>query len=301
MTLRTSLHCTEPCFVGLSWAGTFSQVQNFGSNPSGARMYVYTPTNIASNPPIIVSIHYCTGTAQAMYTGTPYARYADQYGFIVIYPESPYSGRCWDVASPQTLRRDGGANSNSIANMVKYAISTYRADASRVFVMGASSGAMMTSVLAATYPDLFAAAIVYSGVPAGCFAVPNSLPSSPSQEPGWNSNCSGGRFIQTPQQWADTARTMYPGYTGRRPRMQIYHGDADTTLSGNNYAESMKQWSAIFGYTYGSPQQTLPNTPVSPYTKQIYGPNLQGILGRGIGHNVANMGLEDLRWFGIVV
>jgi acetylxylan esterase len=141
----TSFLLLVTSFAGLSWAGTYSQVQNFGSNPSGAKMFVYTPTNIASNPPIIVSIHYCTGTAQAMYQGTPYARYADQYGFIVIYPESPYSGRCWDVASPQTLKRDGGANSNSIANMVKYAIQTYRADSSRVFVMGGSSGAMMTA------------------------------------------------------------------------------------------------------------------------------------------------------------
>lgn len=81
--------------------------------------------------------------------------------------------------------------------------------------------------------------------------------------------------------------------------MQIYHGSADTTLHGNNYGETIKQWSGVFGYS--SPVQTLPNTPASPYTKSIYGPNLEGALGAGVGHNVAIFGEQDLRWFGIIV
>lgn len=128
----------------LSWAGTYSQVTSFGANTSGTKMYIYVPTNLASNPAIIVAIHYCSGTAQAYYTNTPYAQYAETYGFIVIYPESPYSGTCWDVSSKEALTHDGGADSNSIANMVRYTISTYGADSSRVYVTGTSSGAMMT-------------------------------------------------------------------------------------------------------------------------------------------------------------
>ena len=73
-----------------------------------------------------------------------YARLADQKGFIVIYPESPYSGTCWDVSSPASLSHDGTGNSYSIANMVAYAIEEYNADPARVFVTGSSSGAMMT-------------------------------------------------------------------------------------------------------------------------------------------------------------
>lgn len=46
-------------------------------------MYLYVPVDVADSPPIIVAIHYCTGTAQAYYEGTPYAQLADQYGFIV--------------------------------------------------------------------------------------------------------------------------------------------------------------------------------------------------------------------------
>lgn len=85
-----------------------------------------------------------TGSAQAYYSGTPYAQLAEQYGFIVIYPSSPYSGTCWDVSSQAALTHNGGGDSNSIANMVTWTIQQYNADTSKVFVTGSSSGAMMT-------------------------------------------------------------------------------------------------------------------------------------------------------------
>ena len=66
------------------------QVSDFGANTSKTKMYIYVPNKVAENPAIIVAIHYCTGTAQAYYNGSPYAQLADQKGFIVIYPESPY-------------------------------------------------------------------------------------------------------------------------------------------------------------------------------------------------------------------
>ncbi|KFA69334.1 hypothetical protein S40285_07606 [Stachybotrys chlorohalonatus IBT 40285] len=276
--------------LGSAVAGTYSQVTNFGENSSGARMYMYMPTTLAPNPPIIVAIHWCSGTAQAYYTSTPYAQYADTYGFIVIYPESPYSGTCWDVSSRATLTHDGGANSNSIANMVRYVLRTYSADASRVFVTGTSSGAMMTNVLAATYPDIFAAGIAYSGVPAGCFYT--------GTVNGWNSTCSQGNVVNTAQQWANVVFDMYPGYTGPRPRMQIYHGSVDNVLYPNNFNETVKQWSGVFGYS--APQQVLNGVPGAQYVKYIYGPQLEAIYGVGVGHSVNVMGAEDLRWFGIV-
>lgn len=107
-------------------------------------MYIYVPDNLADKPPVIVAIHYCSGTANAYYTGSPYAQLADQNGFIVIYPESPYEGTCWDVSSKSTLTHNGGGNSNSIANMVAYTLEKYQGDDSQVFVTGSSSGAMMT-------------------------------------------------------------------------------------------------------------------------------------------------------------
>ncbi|KAK3393517.1 Alpha/Beta hydrolase protein [Podospora didyma] len=268
-----------------------TQVSSFGANTSGTKMYIYVPDMLAANPPIIVAIHYCSGTASAYYSGSPYARLADQHGFIVIYPESPYSGTCWDVSSTAALTHDGGADSNSIANMVTWTIAQYKADSSRVFVTGLSSGGMMTNVLAATYPNMFAAASAYAGVAAGCFYTGTTA--------GWNSSCSGGTSIHSQTEWANTALNMYPGYTGPRPRMLINHGSADTTIYPQNFNETLKQWAGVFGYTYGSPQQTIAGSPSAEYTKYVYGPNLVGVYGTGVTHNIPINGDQDLAWFGI--
>ncbi|KAJ7243643.1 carbohydrate esterase family 1 and carbohydrate-binding module family 1 protein [Mycena rebaudengoi] len=267
-------------FTGLAsgLTSTLQQVTNFGSNPTNVRMFVYRPTTVKPSPAVIVAIHYCGGTAQAYFTGSPYASLADTNGFIVIYPSSPQS--CWDVSSKATLTHNGGGNSNSIANMVTFAINTYGADPSRIFVTGSSSGAMMTNVMAATYPNLFKAASVYSGVAAGCFV------SSSGGVAAWNSTCANGQSVATQQQWANVVKGMFPGYTGTYPAIQEYHGTADTTLF---YLKPRR----------GAPVQVLQNTPASGYTKSIYGPNLQGISGQGVGHTVPIMGAEDLKWFGI--
>ncbi|KAJ4347692.1 hypothetical protein N0V95_005190 [Ascochyta clinopodiicola] len=272
--------------------GTLSQVTSFGTAPTKAGFYIYVPKKLAASPGVIVAVHYCTGTAQAYYSGSPYATLAEQYGFIVIYPSSPHSGTCWDVSSKQTLSHEGGGDSNTIANMVKWTLTQYKADAAKVFVTGSSSGAMMTNVLAATYPDLFKAAIVYSGVPAGCFV------SASGGIDAWNSTCSQGKSIATPQAWAKVVTDMYPSYKGSRPKMQIYHGSADATLLPQNYQETMKQWAGVFGYNYNQPQSTKTNDPLSGYTRTVYGPSVQGIYAQGVGHTVPIRGADDMKFFG---
>jgi acetylxylan esterase len=146
--------------------------------------------------------------------------------------------------------------------------------------------------MAATYPELFAAGSLYSGVAAGCFM------SNTNQVDGWNSSCADGDVISTPQYWASVAENMYPGYTGSRPKMQIYHGSADTTLYPPNYNETCKQWAGVFGYNYNSPQQVISNDPQSQYFTTIWGPNLQGIYAIGVGHTVPIHGPQDMEWFG---
>ncbi|KAK3672352.1 hypothetical protein LTR78_007659 [Recurvomyces mirabilis] len=261
-------------------------------------MYIYVPAKLAAKPPVIVAIHFCTGTAQAYYTGSPYAQLADQYGFIVIYPESPYSGTCWDVSSKSALTHNGGGDSNSIANMVTYTLSTYNGDASKVFVTGSSSGAMMTNVMAATYPELFAAATAYSGVPAGCFV------SSSNQVDAWNSSCAQGQINDTPQQWANVVNSMYAGYTGARPRFQVYHGSVDTTLLPPNYNETVKEWTGVFGYDSTKPAKTISNFPARGYTTYEWGADssnplgkVQGVYALNVGHTVPINGTQDMMWF----
>jgi acetylxylan esterase len=146
--------------------------------------------------------------------------------------------------------------------------------------------------MAATYPELFKAATVYSGVSAGCFY------SSSNQVDAWNSTCAQGQINSTPAVWASIAEAMYSGYNGSRPKMQIYHGGADTTLYPQNYYETCKQWAGVFGYNYDSPQSTLSNTPSSGYTTTVWGPNVEGIFNPSVGHTVPIMGTEDMKFFG---
>jgi acetylxylan esterase len=124
------------------------QISNFGTNPTNVKAAVYRPTGLVAKPALILALHYCTGTGQAYFTGTQYANLADQYkSFMVLYPTAPDSGGCWDVHTNATFTHNAGGDSLGIASAVRYAISTYGVDASRVFVTGSSSGAMMTQVI----------------------------------------------------------------------------------------------------------------------------------------------------------
>ena len=136
-------------------------------------------------------MHYCSGTAEAYFEGTSLASLADTHGYMVVYPQAPRDGTCWDVATNATLTHDGGGDSIALASVARYAIANWGVDSTRVFATGTSSGAMMTSVLMGAYPDIFAAGSLYSGVPYGCFEGPYA----------WNTECALGELIQTPQQW----------------------------------------------------------------------------------------------------
>jgi acetylxylan esterase len=91
---------------------------------------------------------------------------------------------------------------------------------------------------------------------------------------------------------------MYPGYDGPRPKMQIYHGSADTTLHANNYEETIKQWAGVFGYDYTRPETTQANTPQSRYTTYTWGGGqLVGVYAQGVGHSVPMRGGDDMKFF----
>lgn len=92
---------------------------------------------------------------------------------------------------------------------------------------------------------------------------------------------------------------MYPGYEGARPKMQIYHGSADSTLNQNNYNETIKQWCGVFGYDYTKPDATQANTPTSRYTTYTWGDKLVGVYAQGVGHSVPMRGSDDMKFFGL--
>lgn len=179
----------------------------------------------------------------------------------MIFPNSPNTAdSCWDVSSTATLTHNGGGDSLGIVSMVKYVLANYNADPNRVFSMGTSSGAMMTNVLLGAYPDIFAAGSAWAGVPFGCFADPAGGVDV------WNSACATGTVIKTGAQWAAIVSAAYPGYTGYRPKMQVFHGTADTTLYPQNLQEEIKEWTSVLGLP-SSPIDMLANSPDSGWSE----------------------------------
>jgi poly(hydroxyalkanoate) depolymerase family esterase len=274
---------------------TLTEITGFGTNPSNLQMYLYVPDNVTAHPAVVVAVHYCTGSGPAMYNGTEWARLADTYGFVVVYPSVTRSSKCFDVSSPQALKRGGGSDPVGIKSMVDWTVRTYSADTTRIYATGISSGAMMTNVLLGDYPDVFAAGAAFSGVPFGCFATTDGSE--------WNSACSGGTITRTPQQWGDLVRAAYPGYTGTRPRMQVWHGTEDDVLRYPNFGEEIKQWTNVLGVSQ-TPAAT--DTPQSGWIRTRYGATgdrapVEAISLQGVGHNlyVNGMAARALTFFGL--
>lgn len=276
-------------------AASLTEVTGFGNNPGNLRMYEYVPSSAGAGAPVLVAVHYCTGTGPGFHAGTEFASLADRYGFIVVYPDANVSGQCFDVSSPQALRHDGGSDPTSIASMVGNVVQRHGADPNRVYVTGASSGAMMTNVLLGAYPDVFKAGAAFAGVPFGCFATTDGS--------GWNSACANGQISRTPQQWGDLVRAAYPGYSGPRPRMQLWHGTTDSTLHYNNFAEEIKQWTNVLGVS-GTPVFT--DSPQSGWTRTRYGSDsaqapVEAISLSGVGHTLPTSGMaaRAVSFFGL--
>src|SRR5512138_3078465 len=276
-------------------AASLVEVTDFGTNPTGLRMYLYVPNSVTTRPPILLALHYCTGSGPAFYSGTEFASLADRYGFIVIYPSATRSGSCWDVSSPQALQHNGGSDPVGLISMVTYVEQHNNGDPGRVYVTGASSGAMMTNVLLGDYPDVFKAGAAFMGVPFACFATTDGSM--------WNSACANGQIIRTPQQWGDLARAAYPGYTGPRPRMQVFHGTTDTTLNYNNFGEEIKQWTNVLGV---SQTPAFTDQPQSGWTRTRYGSAgvgapVEAISIQGVGHSLPLSGQAAMviQFFGL--
>ncbi|MEU4742753.1 PHB depolymerase family esterase [Actinosynnema sp. NPDC023658] len=274
--------------VPTAHAASLQEVRDFGANPSGIRMFLYVPSTVTAKPAVVVGAHWCHGTAQDFYGGTQYASLADRYGFIVIYPSAVSSDGCWDVHSQSVLTHNGGGDAQGIVSMVKYVQQRYNGDPARTFVTGHSSGGMMTNVLLGSYPDVFQAGASFAGVPFGCFAGSNS----------WNTECAEGRVDKTPQQWGDLVRAAYPGYTGPRPRVQLWHGTEDDVLRFANFGEGIEQWTNVLGVSQ-TPTSTEYNTPRSTWTRTRYGTRVEAIREQGQPHNLQLLADEAIRFFGI--
>jgi acetylxylan esterase len=189
-------------------------------------MHLYTPTQVDASPGIVVALHYCSGNAGSAHSW--FQALADKHGFLIIAPGA--GGNCFDASPSRSGERD------AIAKMVAYVVAQKNADAKKVFAAGASSGACMTQALLAAYPEVFAAGSVLAGVPAGAWTGGNAY--------GWSTPS------RSAAQWGDIVRNASASFTGTRPRVQLWHGTADSTLTySQNFPAEVLQWTNVLGVT----------------------------------------------------
>jgi acetylxylan esterase len=120
-----------------------------------------------------------------------------------------------------------------IVSMVKWTLAKYNGNPNQAFMAGMSSGAMMINILVGAYPDIFAAGFAFAGVTFGCFAG-NGYDI-------WNSVCATGQVIKTGAEWKWIVLAAFPGHSGYRPKVQVFHGTADTTLYPQILQEEIKE------------------------------------------------------------
>lgn len=209
-----------------------TEINTFGTNPGGLQMYLFAPGGITSPAPLVVAMHGCTQSA-SVYVDAGWNPIATANGFFVVYPQTTANENCflwYDTGND--VRGEGQAE--SIAQMVSYMKANYPIDAKRVFVTGLSAGAAMTEVMAATYPDVFSAGAVMSGLPYACAdSVTNAY------------TCMDGAQSQSAEAWGNLVRNADTGFTGSWPRMSIWHGTSDAVVNDANATESISQWSNV--------------------------------------------------------
>nr|AAB17150.1 polyhydroxyalkanoate depolymerase B precursor [Paucimonas lemoignei] len=214
-----------------------TQVTGFGSNPGNLLMYKHVPSSMPANAPLVIAMHGCTQSASA-YEATGWTQLANTYKFYVVYPEQQSSNnqnKCFNWFEPGDIAR-GQGEALSIKQMVDKMKADHSIDTNRVYVTGLSAGGYMVNVMLATYPDVFAGGAPFSGGPYNCAtSMTNAF------------TCMSPGVDKTPAAWGDLARGGYSGYTGRKPIVSIWHGDADYTVKQSNQVEEVEQWTNYHG------------------------------------------------------
>jgi poly(hydroxyalkanoate) depolymerase family esterase len=193
---------------------------------AGSRSYkLYIPSRHAvGRRGLIVMLHGGTQDGDDFAAGTRMNDLAEKHGLLVAYPSQAKAANaslCWNWFTPENQIRGRGEPS-IIAGITTDIIATYDIDPARVFVAGLSAGGAMAAVMGATYPDLYTAVGVHSGLPYKSAA---DLPSAFAAMRGDAAPLGLG-----------SRKSRGAANDGPRIRTIVFHGDADNIVHHSNGA-----------------------------------------------------------------
>ena len=210
--------------------------------------------------PLVVVTHGSNTTAAEQEAANNYDQVAERDGFIVMYPDDNDDLHPGPVAWGQSVGAVWQTDVALIAGMTRATMASYRIDSQRVYEIGMSAGAIVTSDLAATYPDLYAAVGIMAGAPFSGFAACET-----GQDP-----AAGG---YDPQLLADShGAYQAEGSHKRVMPVVVLNGDADGTVNPVCDQLAVEQWLSTDNLVIdGQMSGPLKTTPSSDTPGQVPG------------------------------
>ena len=248
------LHCTidrtrmpRPSFAPRRRAlepavpGPLVELTGAFANPGALRFATFVPAGLAAGAPLVVVLHGCTQTAAGYDRAAGWSGLAAANGFALLFPEQVRANNpngCFNWFEAADTRRDGGEVA-SIANAVAAMAGRYHLDRTRVFVTGLSAGGAMANAALAAYPDVFAGGAIIAGLPVGAAQGVGPALSAMAHPAAVGGPALGDRVRGTST------------FSGPWPRVSVWHGDADRTVSRANGIAVAEQWADVHHATRG--------------------------------------------------